>query len=156
MKDIKGYEGLYGVTDDGYVFSHKRGKYLRPSTSKEGRNVVTLYKDGEKKQVFVSVLVAEAFLPNKDLLPYVEHKGSITDDRAEMLRWASSPMKKKWRAGVYDGIRGEGNVNAKLTEEAVGEIRRSDECLKVLAERYGVSMATIHNVQKYIVWKHLP
>lgn len=28
MKDIKGYEGLYAITEDGQVWSYRRKKYL--------------------------------------------------------------------------------------------------------------------------------
>lgn len=156
MKDIKGYEGLYSVTDDGYVFSHKRGKYLRPTLNADKRNIVSLYKDGKYKQMFVAVLVAEAFLPNKDLLPYVSHKGETFDDRAEMLKWTSGPTKKGWIAGVYDGIKGEGNTKAKLTNEAVDDIRCSDKTVEELADKYGVSYSTVYKVRTYRMWKHRP
>ena len=74
MKDIKGYEGLYAVTSCGRVWSYRRNKFLAPATIKSGYNYVNLYKDGKKKFCRVHRLVAEAYIPNPDNLPQVNHK----------------------------------------------------------------------------------
>ena len=36
MKDIKDFEGLYQITDDGRVYSIRRDKYLKPRKDKDG------------------------------------------------------------------------------------------------------------------------
>ena len=73
MKDIKGYEGLYGITSCGKVWSYKRKKFLEPYTSGNGYLKVQLFKDNEKKQYYIHRLVAEAYIPNMDNLPQVDH-----------------------------------------------------------------------------------
>lgn len=30
MKDIKDYEGLYGITEDGRVWSYRKNRFLKP------------------------------------------------------------------------------------------------------------------------------
>lgn len=52
------------------------------------------------------------------------------------------------------GVRtyGERDAMAKLTWDAVGTIRQSEESSRALAERYGVSMSSIHNVKKGATW----
>lgn len=49
--------------------------------------------------------------------------------------------------------RGEGNAQARLTVEAVNEIRASKETLQVLAGRFGVGKTTIANVRAGRTWK---
>lgn len=87
-KDIKGYEGRYQVSDLGRVKSlcrsYSTGAYsaminmseriMRQKTRKSGYRVVGLWLDGVQKDHYVHRLVAEAFLDNKDNLPYINHK----------------------------------------------------------------------------------
>ena len=78
-KDIKGYEGLYQVSNKGRIKSlnyRRTGKegILKGVPTKYGYLMVTLYKKGEKPEHFsVHRLVAEAFIPNHDNLPEVNH-----------------------------------------------------------------------------------
>ena len=78
MKDIKGYEGLYAITSCGKVWSYKRKKFLEPYTDGNGYLKVKLFKDNEEKQYRIHRLVAEAYLPNPENLPQVDH---IDNDR---------------------------------------------------------------------------
>jgi hypothetical protein len=91
MKDIKGYEGLYAVTEDGKVWSYAgRGRFLKPGDDSHGYLLVKLFKDNEYKSFRVHRLVAEAFLPNPDNLEQVHHKNGIrTDNSIENLQWVS-------------------------------------------------------------------
>ena len=73
MKDIVGYEGLYAITSCGKVWSYKRQKFLRYNYV-NGYAQVTLFKDGKRNNKIVSRLVAEAYLPNPDKLPEVDHQ----------------------------------------------------------------------------------
>ena len=73
MKDIVGYEGLYAVTSCGKVWSYKRKKFLTPGINK-GYLYVILCKDGKVKNYRLHRLVAEAYIPNPENLPQVNHK----------------------------------------------------------------------------------
>ena len=74
MRDIKGYEGLYAVTSCGRVWSYRAKKFLKPFDNGFGYKIVVLCKDGVRKHYRVHRLVAEAYLPNPDNLPQVNHK----------------------------------------------------------------------------------
>ena len=74
MNDVVGYEGLYAITSCGKVYSYRRKKFLKPVCEKNGYLRVNLYKDGEMKHYYVHRLVAEAYLPNPEGLPQVNHK----------------------------------------------------------------------------------
>lgn len=50
---------------------------------------------------------------------------------------------------------GEHHGRAKLTESDVREIRASDEYLRILAARFGVSLDAIFRVKRRLTWKHV-
>lgn len=73
-KPVVGYEGLYMVSDTGFVRSLFRyKKVLKYNISKRGYATVELFKDGSSKRLLVHRLVAQAFIPNPDNLPQVNH-----------------------------------------------------------------------------------
>ena len=90
-RDIKGYEGLYQVSNEGRVRSFDRiikqktklanykiftmkGRILKTASVNRGYLAVQLWKDGIAKMRLIHRLVAEAFIPNPDNLPQVNHK----------------------------------------------------------------------------------
>ena len=79
FKDIKGYEGLYQISNYGRVKSlnyNNTGKerILIPGKGRSGYLQVKLCKKGKQKNHLVHRLVAQAFMPNPDNLPEVNHK----------------------------------------------------------------------------------
>lgn len=99
-KDIKGYEGLYQVSNLGNVRSlpnqkHKDNIILKQRIS-NGYYQVTLYKNNQPKAIYVHRLVAEAFIPNPDDLPQIGHRdennfktGDDCNNRADNLYWCT-------------------------------------------------------------------
>lgn len=88
-KDIKGFEGFYQISNFGRVKSLDRfvngnhincdyqfvkGKMLKLRKNRCGYWVVMLRKNRAFKTVLVHRLVAEAFIPNPNNLPYINHK----------------------------------------------------------------------------------
>jgi hypothetical protein len=51
---------------------------------------------------------------------------------------------------------GEAHRKAKLTEQAVREIRSTSEPARVLAARFGVSESLVGQVRRREIWKHVP
>lgn len=94
-KDIAGYEGLYQVSSFGRVksFNYRRtGKEqcLKPTPDKDGYLKVTLRKNGKGQQLFVHRLVAEAFIPNPNNLPEINHKDENPENNCvSNLEWIS-------------------------------------------------------------------
>lgn len=99
VKPIIGYEGLYEVTSNGLVFSVDRysadGKHLKRKEIKGGKfsngyEFVCLRKDGVNHNCLKHRLVAEAFIPNPDNLPVVNHKdGNIHNNSVDNLEWCT-------------------------------------------------------------------
>lgn len=73
MIDVKGYEGLYAISDCGKVWSYRKNIFLKPFLAR-GYFKVRLCKNGNNKQVLVHRLVAETFLSNPQNLPQINHK----------------------------------------------------------------------------------
>ena len=99
-KDVVGFEGLYKVSDKGNVYSverkdsrgHKRGgRILRPSYDKDGYLLISLYKNGKVKKKRIHRLVIEAFIPNPNKLPQVNHKDeNLSNNELSNLEWCDA------------------------------------------------------------------
>lgn len=91
MKDIKGYEGLYAVTEDGQVWSYRSQKFLKPyNKSNHGYEKVNLYKDKVSTTYCVHRLVAETYLPNPNNYPCINHKDeNKLNNHANNLEWCT-------------------------------------------------------------------
>ena len=91
MKDVKGYEGLYAVTSCGKVWSYKRQKFLEPQLNENGYWRVCLYKDRKEKKYMIHRLVAEAYIPNPNNLPQVDHiDENKTHNYINNLQWITN------------------------------------------------------------------
>lgn len=113
---IKGYEGYYEVdnlarvwaidrtvtvNDNGRVYEKPiRGKKMKQGMHTGGYKVVSLTKDGKTKTVYVHRLVAEAFIPNPDNLPMINH---IDEDKTNNL-----PENLEWCTNYYNLMYGSG------------------------------------------------
>ena len=91
MKDIKNYEGLYAITEDGEVYSIRRKNFLKQYKTPKGYMTVRLSKNNVAKGFQVHRLVAEAYLPNPNNLPQVNHKDeNPSNNHLSNLEWISA------------------------------------------------------------------
>ena len=111
-KEVKGYEGLYQVSNLGNIRSleritifesenqhkkykanrHIKCKMKKPTVNKCGYYKTVLYKNGKKINVLVHRLVAEAFLPNLNNKPTINHiDGNKLNNKLDNLEWATYP-----------------------------------------------------------------
>ena len=153
-KDIEGYEGIYQVSNLGRVRSLDRevpnynaagyvgtkilrGKILKPcKMANSGYMEVHLKSNGQGKHGRIHRLVAEAFIPNPDNLPEINHKDEDkTNNRADNLEWCDRQYninygtgkwrRKKFNARPVEQLTTDGKViarydNASQAARAVG------------------------------------
>lgn len=106
-KDIKGFEGLYKISNHGNVYSIRRKKILKPSNSgdKDWYLHVTLYNHQIAKTFFVHRLVAFAFLPNPNNYMLVNHKSGVkSNPHVDNLEWNTDSMniKHAYNIGLFE------------------------------------------------------
>lgn len=95
FKDITGFNGNYQVSNLGNVKSlnyHRTGKemLLSPGVSTSGYLMVILCKDGKMESHNIHRLVAEAFLPNPNGYPCINHRNECKQDNSvDNLEWCS-------------------------------------------------------------------
>ena len=140
-RDIKGYKGLYQVSNTGRVKSLERtvwnnkGYYktvperiLKGRKTRVGYLRVQLYKNNKAKNCYVHRLVAQAFLENIDNLPEVNHIDENKQNNCiENLEWCShsynntyNDKAKKAGKKIAKKLRGR-----KLSEETIKKLSES-------------------------------
>jgi hypothetical protein len=90
LKDLPGFDGYYKVSKHGVVYSlkSKQLKALKGGNVRRGYRGVTLYRNGKAHLRLVHRAVAEAFLPNPDGLPHVNHKDyNKQNNSVDNLEW---------------------------------------------------------------------
>lgn len=102
-KDVEGYEGLYQVSNLGRVKSlgmnfirsdlkpyTRSGRILHQLVYKNDYVKVELTNHGFSKRYYVHRLVAQAFIPNPDNLPEVNHKDeNPANNHVDNLEWCT-------------------------------------------------------------------
>ena len=102
-KDIANYEGSYQISNLGRVKSlsrsiydsrgyiiHRKGKIKKPSFDKNGYPQIGLCKNGTVITRKIHRLVAEAFIPNPENKPEINHKDEDkTNNCVDNLEWVT-------------------------------------------------------------------
>ena len=110
--DIVGYEGLYMVSSLGNIKSLKKGLIRKQSDNGNGYKCISLYKNNKSKTFYVHRLVAQAFIPNPNNLPQVNHKDeNPSNNCVNNLEWCDSKYNSNY-----------GNHNKKLSEAHTGKV----------------------------------
>ena len=170
---VRGYEGIYAVSDCGRVASlarsHPVGKggarrraraiLQQNSRGHNGYRTVGLYRDGRGKTSYVHRLVVEAFLgPSPDGMEAAHGNGRRDDNRLSNLRWDTR------KGNHFDTIRhgtrllGERANDAKLCRDDVIKIRHlfaSGRSKLSISKEFSVTHKTIRDIVSRATWRHV-
>lgn len=107
-KDVVGYEGFYKVSNLGNIISCRRNykegvKYITPFNN-GGYDRVTFVTNWKHKNLLVHRIVAEAFIPNPENKPDVNHiDGNKHNNCVNNLEWAT--RKENVNHAISSGLR---------------------------------------------------
>lgn len=106
-KDIVGYEGLYQVSNRGNVMSLNYGnrgysKRLTPKCNNKGRLWVELVRQKKKNPMLIHRLVAEAFIPNPENHPQINHKDeNPKNNEVYNLEWCDAVYNNRYSMALH-------------------------------------------------------
>lgn len=173
-KPVVGMEKDYLVSSRGRVkalgkewktgrYGHRRksDERIMNLSKRSGYPQVAVSTSGKKNSYMVHRLVAEAFIPNDENKPYVNHiDGNKANNNVENLEWVT-PLENS-RHAANEGFYSSGSKHyfSKLTEDIVWEIRERAQSEKLsyaeLGRQYGVLDTTISKIVRGLSWKHVP
>lgn len=143
-KEVVGFEGSYKVSNLGRVFSYKKVSrkehFMKPCNDGNGYMIVCLRKQGKKYIKKVHRLVAEAFIPNPQNLPQVNHKDeNKANNCVENLEWCSSRYNINYGTAIKRRIQTIANNGGRVqTEETKEKLRNrvfSEETRQKIREK---------------------
>lgn len=159
---VPGYNDNYLISTFGRTYSIKSGKILKPLLQKNGYLIVNLWKDGKQKHRLIHLLVAEAFVPNPENKPEINHYDGIKFNcyfenliRATRLENLEHAFKLGLQKSAADCS------FAKFTNEQVREIRRiykprdKENSTYALAKKFNVSQTAIQDIIHYKTYKNV-
>ena len=164
-KPIKDLEELYEIDDEGNVYALPRIKRtptteylskerkLKPYNNGYGYMLVDMRKNGKRYMRLVHRLVADAFLPNPDNLPQINHiDGNNSNNKLSNLEWCTCSENQ------YHAFKNNlkpcnfNHPNSKLKLEEVLYIK-NNYCknkkgfgIRSLAKKFGVCDATVRQI----------
>ena len=168
------FSDIYEVSNLGNVRSIKRtvkmsncrlrefpSKRLSWQTQKQGYVFVLLSRHSKCYKRYIHRLVAEAFIPNPNHLPQVNHiDGNKNNNVRSNLEWctASQNCQHAHDNRIYQNAVGSMCPNAKITEADVIDIRRralAGEVQQKIADDYGIGRKAITKIINRQRWKHV-
>jgi DNA-binding transcriptional regulator YiaG len=172
-KFVKGFGKRYQVSNLGSLRSltDKNNKLVEPHPIKTylnkhkmvGRYEAYLYypnSSNKRKNIKVHTLVAQAFVPNPEKKPEINHiDGNKLNNISTNLEWVTRRENRihAVKMGLIPFIKGEDRNDSKLTDEKVRYIRKSKGTIsqKELAKMFNLSQATVWAAQNKVTWKHV-
>ena len=102
--EIEGFEN-YLIYEDGKIWSKKgKGRFLKPFPDCKGYLRVDLRKDGERKHMSIHRLVGNAFIPNHENKPQIDHiDNNRQNNNIKNLRWVTASENQRNKP-VYGAI----------------------------------------------------
>lgn len=162
-KDIDGYGGAYQVSNQGNVFvresyvqawggaQRKKPHILKCADNGNGYRYVTISVNRKRKNHYVHVLVAKAFIPNPENKEEVNHiNGNKSDNKMENLEWCTRKenLMHASRAGLLRT--GSNNPQSRPVYNSSGE--KLYDSVKIAARALKMNYGTLKDALRKNVW----
>ncbi|GEM_PF-490646 len=156
-KTIDGYD--YEVSNVGQIRSVRTGRILKQNIDRYGYYQVCLSKNGIKKMFRVHRLVAQAFIPNPNDYPEVNHKDECkTNNRIDNLEWCTSKYNLNYGTRNKRAAKAMSKAVEQLdkTGNVLAAYPSANEVQRVLGFSQGtISLACREGVKRYgYYWKY--
>lgn len=142
-KDIKGYEGIYQVSNLGrvkrlnsfyYCGHHSQQRrdipemLLKTFKREKGYLAIRLSNGSVRKTYLIHRLVAEAFIPNPDNLPQVNHKDECpSNNNSTNLEWCDNKYNCNYGSHPSNiSIRQKGRKHTEDTKKKISEANKGE------------------------------
>ena len=163
-KDIENFEGLYVVSNMGKVkalermvinnggLQHKHERILKAHKTNKGYYSVVLCKQGKTYPRFIHRLVAQAFIPNPDNKPNIDHIDTDTsNNNVTNLRWVTqkeNALNPITRQTISKSKIGHAYWGRPLTDAERKKISEAHKD-KSLSEEHKIKISEAHKGMKY-------
>lgn len=155
-KAIKGYEGLYEISNYGKVRStYGEGRIRKLSIHKDGYLQLNLIHKQNRKKFLVHRLVALAFIPNPNGHLEVNHidfdkKNNLVSN----LEWCNRIENiRHYKASGKTPSRD--NCPKKINKEIAIDIFKSKEHRSLIAKKYNITTNMVRLIQVGKAWKQI-
>lgn len=165
-KAVKGYEGLYEVSDKGRIRRTSDYKLLSiyrytkryTNSRSSGYCRVMLRRDGVTKCAYVHRLVAISFHGMQKGLEVNHLDGDKSNNALNNLAWSTPKenVRHSFATGLRVPVRGSRHGRSKLNETQIARIRRLGRSLPQVevAQQFGVSRALVGLILQGKRWAH--
>jgi len=147
----------YLVSKDGFVWSIKTSRLLKPSINKPGYEYLNLRVDGKTKNFSVHRLVAEAFIGKIPEGMVIDHINSNKLDNSSVnLRIVSRQINS---LSSREKIRVEGRQGFSINEQQAGEIKwltlNTVMSQREIGEIYGITQSPVSSIKNGKQWGYV-
>ena len=156
LKKIENSE--FFVSSEGKVYNSKMLE-ISQSVNKKGYCIAHIQFNTERKTCIVHRLIAQAFIPNPENKPQVNHlDGDKTNNKIENLEWVTQEENMDHAKNILGHFKGEKAASSILTDKEVLDIvplLRSGFKNEEIAKMFNVRSHMIKQIRRGIAWKHI-
>lgn len=150
----------YEISDDGIIRNTQTNHVLALSKDEKGYLYTSLYVNGNRYGKFVHRLVAEAFIPNPENKPNINHKDFDTGNpKVGNLEWCTQKENIDYTIQMGRKPVGVDLSFTKYTEEQIHHVcqllEKGHDTLDKISQLSGVHIGVVWDIKSQKLWKHI-
>lgn len=149
---------LYREMDGEKIWTYLTPKILMCGLNNYGYKMAILRINGDNVGRLLHRMLAQAFLPNPQKLPFINHKDcNKVNNQLANLEWCTQKenVRHAFKMGVVNTTRGEKCGRSRLKEKYIEGIFTSKESSVSLAKKFNVHPASICAIKNRKSWRHV-